>query len=396
MKFSRIPLGEKVKVLGGYAFKSEEFAADGLPILRISNIVGNGTVDLSKDVVYYPNSNKLKGFQLDDGDIVIAMSGATTGKVGRIKKGQTRCFLNQRVGKFVLQDEEILSDYLFWILRSPIYQKAIWSFAAGCAQPNISASQLESIKIPIPSNNLQEKIASLLTKAEFILEKRRQTLRLADEFLKSAFLEMFGDPIMNKKEWGFQELEKACLSKGEYGSGAAAIEYDPQKPRYIRITDINEKGDLNIDKVSPNTEESEWEKYMLKEGDILFARSGATVGKTYRYKKTHGFCIYAGYLIRYKPNPEIIIPDYLFYFTKTEFYKKWVMSKMKTVAQPNINAKQYGNELNIQVPPIELQHNFADLVQKVECLKEKQKQSETQLQILFNSLMQRAFRGDLV
>ncbi len=132
------------------------------------------------------------------------------------------------------------------------------------------------------------------------------------------------------------------------------------------------------------------------EGDILFARSGATVGKTYRYKKTHGFCIYAGYLIRYKPNPEIIIPDYLFYFTKTEFYKKWVMSKMKTVAQPNINAKQYGNELNIQVPPIELQHNFADLVQKVECLKEKQKQSETQLQILFNSLMQRAFRGDLV
>lgn len=143
------------------------------------------------------------------------------------------------------------------------------------------------------------------------------------------------------------------MSKLEYGSGAAACEYDG-KTRYVRITDIDNEGNLGPDVVSPNSVD---DKYLLNEGDVLFARTGATVGKTYLYRSSAGRCIYAGFLIRVVPNQEIIRSDYLYYFTKSLQYKEFVQSSMKVVAQPNINAKQYG-DLEFNVPSLEEQDSI--------------------------------------
>ena len=146
------------------------------------------------------------------------------------------------------------------------------------------------------------------------------------------------------------KLKDISLSKLEYGSGAAACEYDG-KTRYVRITDIDNEGNLGMDVVSPNSVD---DKYLLNDGDVLFARTGATVGKTYLYRSSAGRCIYAGVLIRVVPNQKIIRPDYLYYFTKSPQYKGFVQSSMKIVAQPNINAKQYG-DLEFNVPSLEEQ-----------------------------------------
>ena len=146
------------------------------------------------------------------------------------------------------------------------------------------------------------------------------------------------------------KLKDISLSKLEYGSGAAACEYDG-KTRYVRITDIGNEGTLGTDVVSPNSVD---DKYLLNDGDVLFARTGATVGKTYLYRSSAGRCIYAGFLIRVVPNQKIIRPDYLYYFTKSPQYKGFVKNSMKIVAQPNINAKQYG-DLEFNVPSLEEQ-----------------------------------------
>ena len=146
------------------------------------------------------------------------------------------------------------------------------------------------------------------------------------------------------------KLKDISLSKLEYGSGAAACEYDG-KTRYVRITDIGNEGNLGTDVVSPNSVD---DKYLLNDGDVLFARTGATVGKTYLYRSSAGRCIYAGFLIRVVPNQKIIRPDYLYYFTKSPQYKGFVKNSMKIVAQPNINAKQYG-DLEFNVPLLEEQ-----------------------------------------
>ena len=179
---------------------------------------------------------------------------------------------------------------------------------------------------------------------------------------------MFGDPVLNPMNWEKRTLNEISLRKGEYGSGASAIEYIKGYPRYIRITDINDSGKLNNNKVTVENL-SEYEKYKLNDGDILFARTGATVGKTFRYRESDGESLFAGYLIRFIPNINIVNPDFLFAFTKTRFYQSWVEAKQNTVAQPNINAKQYGEELEVILPPMKLQNQFADFVKQVDKLK---------------------------
>ena len=130
----------------------------------------------------------------------------------------------------------------------------------------------------------------------------------------------------------------------------------------LRITDINEDGSLNDDFVSSININDDI-TYKLRFGDFLFARMGATVGKTYAYLT--GNQIFAGYLIRYKLNLSLLHPIFLFYYTKMSSYKKWVEENQSGAAQPGINAKRYG-KLPIPVPPLEHQNDFAAFVQQID------------------------------
>ena len=159
------------------------------------------------------------------------------------------------------------------------------------------------------------------------------------------------------------KLKDLAIGKLEYGSGAAACEYNGNT-RYVRITDIDNDGSLGSDIVSPSYID---EKYILNDGDVLFARTGATVGKTYRYKPSDGRCLYAGFLIRVIPNPKIIRTDYLYFFTKSPRYKEFIQRSMKVVAQPNINAKQYG-DLEFEVPSLKIQDEIVNRLSKVDSI----------------------------
>ena len=195
----------------------------------------------------------------------------------------------------------------------------------------------------------------------------------------------------------FQESEckRKCLNeisirKGEYGSASPAGKYEIGKPRYIRITDIGEDGKLNSNFTSPKNEKN-IKKYILKYGDILFARTGATVGKTYKYSEEDGYCIYAGYCIKFSLNLREVNPDYIFIFTKTDEYKEWVKKKQKVVAQPNINAEEYGKKLFIPIPPIDLQNQFSEIVKQIDKQKFEIEKSLKETQELYESLMEKYF-----
>ena len=137
----------------------------------------------------------------------------------------------------------------------------------------------------------------------------------------------------------------------EYGAGEAGIErVDEATPRYIRITDIDENGELlpGLGMTAANVEP----QYFLRDGDLLFARSGNTVGKSYLHEsgQVPYPCFYAGYMIRFRFS-EKVLPKYVFAFTQTPYYHEWVSAIQRSAGQPNINAQEY-RSLEIPLPPL--------------------------------------------
>ena len=286
--------------------------------------------------------------------------------------------------KNLICSNKIFNEYLYFFLKAKT--EYLNSLGRGATFKEISKAIVEDIEIPLPDYEKQKQISSQMRKLDSLIALRKQQLSKLDELVKARFVELFGDPVENPYGWEQTTLKNIAIGKLSYGSGASAYEYDGNI-RYVRITDIDNSGRLNNDVVSPSVID---EKYILNDGDILFARSGATVGKSYRYRESDGKCLYAGYLIRLVPNTELVLPDYVFYYTKTSYYERFIASNMKVVAQPNINAQQYG-DLTICIPPMELQKEFLSFVEQTDKSKFEIQQSLEKLETLKKALMQKYF-----
>ena len=151
------------------------------------------------------------------------------------------------------------------------------------------------------------------------------------------------------RHWECRKLKTLLLSPLQYGANASGVPYSEHLPRYIRITDITLEGKLkHSDKLSLSNEDAA--KYILKDKDILFARSGASVGKTFLYKKEYGLSAFAGYLIKAELGKELI-PELLFYFTQSDIYESWKNGIFIQSTIQNIGADKY-SQLQIAIPPL--------------------------------------------
>ena len=154
-------LGKCLSIMSGYAFKSDDFCDHGVPVIRISNITDMFDIDLL-NCVYHNDMGKDFSYIAKMHDVLIAMSGATTGKIG-IYKNSEIAYINQRVGKICINDSIANLKYFFYVLNQNYIQKYILKEAIGGAQPNISNRQISIIKINIPPLPEQEKIAAILS-----------------------------------------------------------------------------------------------------------------------------------------------------------------------------------------------------------------------------------------
>jgi type I restriction enzyme S subunit len=153
------PLANHLKIVGGYAFKTAEYKNQGIPIIRISDF--NSEQIVLKDVVYYQESKELDKYQLVEGDIIIALTGGTIAKLAIVQPGLGKIYLNQRVGKFqTLKPDEFEIEYIYWLARS--IQSIIKNLAWGAAIPNVSPKQIEELKFPFPTKEIQRGIIDFL------------------------------------------------------------------------------------------------------------------------------------------------------------------------------------------------------------------------------------------
>ena len=183
-------LGKVCQVIPGYAFKSGDWQSDGIPVVKIKNIKGDSTVDLTEtDCV--PESvltKKLQKFVLKDGDILVAMTGATAGKVGKVRTDKP-ILLNQRVAKIDPVGAD--HDFIWSVVSSAEYQEKFFYLADGAAQPNMSGSQIEGVEIPFPPLPFQRRIAGILSAYDELIENNQRRIRILEDMARSLYREWF-------------------------------------------------------------------------------------------------------------------------------------------------------------------------------------------------------------
>jgi len=248
---------------------------------------------------------------------------------------------------------------------------------------------LKEIPIYLPYLNLQNQIAIILDRITELINLRKQRLVELDNLIKSRFVEMFGDPAMNDRGWECGTI-RDIVSEVKYGTSKPANE-GGQYP-YLRMNNITYDGQLDLSDLKYiDVPDSEIEKYIARKGDILFNRTNSKelVGKTCVFDIDEQMVI-AGYIIRVRLNNKAI-PIYLSTVLNSDYGKTTLKAMCKAIiGQANINAQEL-QDIKIQIPPIELQHRFAEFV----CANDKSKfytqKSIEESQQLFDSLMSRYF-----
>ena len=253
---------------------------------------------------------------------------------------------------------------------------------------------LKEAPIPVPPLDTQKRIVDALDKAQELINKRKQQIEMLDEFLQSVFLDMFGDPFKNTKQWATGTI-RDVVSNVKYGTSKKAKTKDGQYP-ILRMNNITYSGAWDFtDLKYIDLEENELEQYLVRSGDILFNRTNSRelVGKTAVYRQNYPMA-YAGYLIRVRANDKAN-PEFIAAYLNTR-YGKLVLEHMcrNIIGMANINAQEL-QDITIYIPPIILQDEFARIVKTTNAQKQLLESGLLEMHNAFNSIMQRAFKGEL-
>lgn len=320
--------------------------------------------------------------------VLIALTGATTGQTGML---EFEASANQSVTG-ILPSSYHHAEYLFYYLRS--IKRDVKSKTYGAAQPHISQEFVKNIIVPLPPLPIQRQIAAILEKADAALQKRRKANQFTEQFLQSAFLEMFGDPVTNPKGWETSTIEEisTLVTDGEHATPKRTM----QGIKLLSARNI-QNGYIDFAPGVDYIDQSEYERIKRRcnplLGDVLLSCSGS-VGRVTTVNITEPFTMVRSVAL-IKPNHKIVHSKYLEHYLRTEQGQYLIKRSSKASSQANIFIGPI-KDLPVLVPPLENQQNFAALVEKVESLRVKQKKSELELETLFGSLMQKAFNGELV
>ena len=278
------------------------------------------------------------------------------------------------------KDESVLLQrYLQLEMQSNRFWQWCEEHKSGGVNYLINYSTLTEYEFDLPPIEEQKLRAEKLWAAYEVKQSYLKMIKATQEMVQSQFIEMFGTIERPKVE--VKELLDVVCESGQYGSNTSATNYIEGTPRYIRITDIDDDGSLNEDIKSAEICDY---KFILQKDDIVFARTGATVGKTYLHEE--GEAIYAGYLIKYHPKESVIRPRYLKAFTHSSTYYNWVNKTQKIGAQPNISAAQY-DKMPVLVPSLDEQDEYLEIYNQADKSEFELKKSIEAIDAVIKSLI---------
>ena len=319
------------------------------------------------------------------------MSGATTGKIGKYTLNEI-AYQNQRVGCFIPKSKILNNDYLYQFLST--ISSDITKKAYGGGQPNISTKEISKFLIPLPSLEDQKRIAQVLSNCEILIQKRKESIALLDELLKSTFLEMFGDPVRNEKGWKESVLGKVCtkITDGTHRSPPILEEGIP----YITAKHIRENKIDFFAKpwyVSEEDHKNIYSRCNPVKGDVLYIKDGATTGKSVVNPYDFEFSLLSSVALL-KVDNNILISEFLNAWLNNPIVKQRIITKMAGGAIKRLTLTKI-KKFKILIPPLKLQNEFKVIVNKIESIKQDYQTHLQELENLYGSISQKAFKGEL-
>ena len=374
-------LGEVATVLNGYAFKSEKYTNEGIRVIRITNVQKGYIID--EDPKFYPaeENYKLQKYELYSNDLLISLTG-NVGRVGMLPQEFLPAALNQRVGCIRIKRQDLFTRYLFYHLNNSVFEVNCIRSSKGLAQKNMSTEWLKEYPIVVPPLSEQERIVAELDLLSDVIAKKREQLKQLDALAQSIFYDMFGDPITNEKGWETKKL-------GEISTSQIGITYKPEDVSDNEIgTIVLRSGNIQNNSLCFNdiirvNKDIREDKY-VKDGDILMcSRNGSSqlVGKVAMITKLKERMTYGAFMT-------VIRSDYqpfLFAFFKSPaFRSQLTTAKTATINQITIRMLE---DIQVILPPLTIQQEFASKIEAIDKQKELIKQSLSEVQQLFDSRM---------
>lgn len=350
------------------------------------SIIEEGNIPViagGREPAYYHNKSNRDGET-----ITVSASGAYAGYVNYFC---TPIFASDCSTIKIFNSDALLTKFIYWRLKA--YQEQIYALQKGGGQPHVYPKDLMEIPIPLPPLDVQQKIVSILEKAEDTKRLRAQADELTQQLLQSMFLKMFGNPLTNPMGWDVVQIRDIAIEhkQGLYTNA----EYSKKGINLLRISDINDNGKINYDTMPfLDLDSKVINQFKLSKGDFVFARSGVSIGRCGIFEGDMP-CVFGSFIIRFKFNPELIDNEFMLHYMKLPQNQRNIKSYSHGSANPNINAKNI-KTLTVTLPPLSLQHDFVKFINSIEKIICSQVYCKNNLEFLFDSLMQKAFTGELV
>jgi len=391
-------LGEIGECIRGVSYNpnnlSEEYSDFTVILFRANNIDNN---KLNYESIKFVDRNSVKDGQLIiNGDILICMSSGSKHLLGKSVQFNNDNLKKYTVGAFCSiyrTNKEVENKFVKFIFQSNHYKREISKASSGTNINNLKKGDIENILIPVPPIQTQKRIVSILERAEKLKNLRQEANEEIDSIIQNLFHFFFESK--NFEESNLRNMT-SLISSGSTPLGGSKNYLDKGEIVFIRSQNVLMNKFSQHDKLYISEEiHTKMDRTWVKKNDVLINITGASIGRTAIYNGEDNranvnqhVCI-----IRLKENSSIN-QLYLNYFLSSKKMQNYILLRNAGATRQALNFNQIGN-FRVPIPPISLQNQFASLVEKIESIKENQKESTEEINTLFDALMQKAFNGEI-
>lgn len=387
MSWPVVEFGEVATIVTGSTPKKVEGNYDGdVPFVTPGDLGIHAEITHSNSTITEKGAKS--GRLLPKGAVLVCCIGATIGKVGIAAR---HLITNQQINSLVFDESKVFPKFGYYFCTS--IKPLLIARSSSTTMPIVNKSNFSKFEMPLPPLDEQKRIAAILDKADSVRRKRQKAIDLADDFLRSVFIDMFGDPVTNPRGWEVKNLGD-CLDFLTSGSRGWAKYYSEEGRKFIRIMNVG-KNRLILNDIAyvnpPETKEAE--RTRVKVGDVMLSIT-ADLGRSAVVTKDLEGGHINQHLALLRPNTQIINSTYLSALLSSNSALTQFASANKSAVKAGLNFTDI-REFKVLAPPIRLQVDYEQLTHKLTASINKLNSSFEYQTSLFNSLSLKAFAGEL-